>query len=479
MPRVTIANFEGLDFRRDTSISDPASLRRGDNVFITSGKTIKTRPGTELVYTLSPDSHRLYSGGGFLRAVAPAGYSEISTLQPPGFRYDLISDGTKFALDEIAQVTGVDEAAERTNVTPKSFITIRRKDGTIEYHWVDAEPNAPGSVVNTKVTTSFIPSTPAIAFAEKVWGGSNASGATNFSSTQNGPTDWITPNDAGFLPVARQMAGASEQVGLSYIQLGTTPLLVVAFKTAMQLWSVGPDPATHSLQQVLEGPGVDAPGAMAKVHGDLFYLSAGQIDTLRETPLTGRARGTGIGAAVRELTKDLVPANVQMVWATPLSALLVYDGSGDVLMFSRHAESRVSDWSAWKFPYNVVDITVHEDRVYLRDSDDNVHRMSEDLTTDSGTPIDFAVTLAESTMRSPGRMKRFDNIQVIQDGKSFVAARPRSGGVTPTMPTKGVPSHTRVTPLAIMSEGVTIEFTGQAPWELSAVTVSYQTLRGR
>ena len=67
MSVITFDRFDaGLDLRKGASVSDANRLRRLDNCYVTTGRTIKKRPGLTLVTTLEPGTVGLRAAGGKL-----------------------------------------------------------------------------------------------------------------------------------------------------------------------------------------------------------------------------------------------------------------------------------------------------------------------------------------------------------------------------------------------------------------------------
>lgn len=471
MPEQTINEMGGLDVRRLREFADPRTLRIADNVTVTRGKGLETRPGSERISQVDPDSKGLYSIGGSLRAAAPAGYSDLFNAVPVRMKYDFIGDGAqRYDRGSIKRVINVEAVSTNANRGVFPYLTIEREDGTKELHWLDVEPDDQTDFPKTRVDTPFIVTGGAISLESKVWVPAGFNGAVKFSSTEFGPRDYTTIGDAGFLPVIQSIVGDRTITGLSYFQ----NRLLVAFEDAIQLWAVDPDPNNHFLVDTLNGPGTEHSGTMVNVLGDAYYFSRGGFRSLSQSSTTGQVRDGDIGSAIYELTKDLDATNAKSVWSQSFGTYLtILDGS--IYAFVVHPISKAFGWSKWSFPVDVVDFTEHEGTLYYRGSDDGIYRLNPDLDNDEGTPIPFKVQFNALTGGGPNRTKWFEFMTAVQEGTSRVSYVDSQGRTRTGPLIRDSSKYLRRAPIGVASENLSIQFEGTGRWRLDSYTVHYRT----
>ena len=74
MPAITFNSFEsGLDLRKGASVSDASRLRVLKNAYVTTGKTIRKRPGLTFVATLETGTTGLRAAAGKLNTFYSVG----------------------------------------------------------------------------------------------------------------------------------------------------------------------------------------------------------------------------------------------------------------------------------------------------------------------------------------------------------------------------------------------------------------------
>lgn len=382
MPRKVFDGWDGLDNRAFLDNNDPKTLRVATNVDLLSDGSIVGRDGLRLVATIDSQSVGLYSVGGWLRAVITAGQSKPASAQGTvPIIYDAVGDGTTYGPTTISRVSSVSswDADSATGIYP--VIMLQRNTGVYELHWIKDTPvpavnGAPPppyvpstDPVSTKVSLPFKPGETLLKIQEKMCVVDNTNGAVWFCSTVNGITDFTTPADAGFLPVIRHATGDRTIQGLSFYD----DLMAVCFSDSIQLWQMHPDPAQMQLTRVLNGPGIQYPGSLANVRGDLYYFSRGTFSALRRSSFNGQLMHGDIGAKVAQDTAAFTTRPIGL-WSQARSAYYCFFGN-EVWRYLTSTEAKKTGWTRYTLPTGIVvtDAVEHLGQLYVR-SGNSVYR---------------------------------------------------------------------------------------------------------
>ena len=103
MPVVTYSDFSiGKDLRKGASVADANRLRELKNGYVTTGKAIKKRPGTEKIAELESGTVGIFAAGGVLNTFTTDGtVTHANVIRPAKYRpdeasalNDLTSSGT-------------------------------------------------------------------------------------------------------------------------------------------------------------------------------------------------------------------------------------------------------------------------------------------------------------------------------------------------------------------------------------------------
>jgi hypothetical protein len=427
MPNRAFGPWTGVDLRNTSDASDPKALLLGDNVDLETDGSIRERRGLRKVAVVDADSVGLYSVGGRLRCAMAAGHSKPASVQATvPIIYDMVGDGTIYALDSVVAVTSVSswDADSALGIYP--VIVIQRDTGEHEIHWVVDVPvpsvnGAPppayvpsNDPVDTKVDTPFTPGSTIHKIQEKMCAVDNTNGTVRFCSTVNGVADWTAEADAGFLPVIRHATGDRTIQGLSFYD----GLLAVLFSDSVQLWEMHPDPALHRLVRVLSGPGVQYPGSAVNVRGDLFYLARGTFSSLRRSGVTGQLQDGDIGAPVAPGTKQLSGTAPLAVWSQSQSAYLCFFGT-ECWRYMVSPTSKTKGWTHYTLPVSVEAVTEHLGELYVRSGTD-VYRFEAGYN-DGST---FTVDTSPLDLDAPGKWKYITRVNVSGSGIAAIKCLP-------------------------------------------------------
>jgi hypothetical protein len=342
--------------------------------------------------------------------------------------------------------------------------------------------------VDTLVNTGFVPGPMIMSFGNKMWATSPMEGTIHFSSTANGPSDWTTVNDAGFLDVLRFIDGSRIVSGFGFYQ----GQLVVFFADGVQLWAVGSNPAAMNLNQSINGPGTSVYQSIGNIVGDVVYFSQGGFRSMRQDILTGRMVENGMGARIKPLTDiiDLTGVNPVSLWRQATGQYLCAFGN-TVYVYGYYPEAQLTGWTTWTLPITVDYMVEVNGLLYIRGTDNNLYLVNEDglsagSIVNGGTPwvgeagFSFEVQTQFLNFGQPAFRKQFTILDVIQFGKSNVKAYFNSANVKKVYSGGVITGSTvtqKITPLAVAGvPSVSIDYTGTAPWLLSGFVIHARTL---
>ncbi len=398
MSRKTFGNWKGIDVRSLLDSANPKTVRNAVNVDLLTDGAFQERDGLRLVAQLDADSVGLYSVGGVLRAALAAGHSKPASAQGTvPVVYDFVGDGTIYALNSVTRIASVSswDADSATGIYPA--LIVQRSNGTYELHWIKDTPlpavngsPPPAYIpstdpVSTKVALPFTPGETILKIQEKMCAVDNKNGAVWFCSTTNGILDWTLAGDAGFLPVIRHATGDRTIQGLSFYD----DLMAVMFSDSIQLWQMSPSPALMNLVRVLNGPGVQYPGSVANVRGDLFYFSRGTFSSLRRSAINGQLTDGDIGAPVFPETKSLQTTRPMGLWSQARSAYYCFFGT-EAWRYMTSPSSKTNGWTKYELPTGLTTDAVveHLGELYIR-SGANVYRFEEGYADGSTYALDL------------------------------------------------------------------------------------------
>ena len=455
------------------------SLRVAENVSLTVGKKIATRPRLVKLCDVSSETVGLYSADGLLRTVCPGGQS-LQDSRPTEVWYDVIGNGTAFPLGTLSKLHAMELAAAGVASKAYPYVCIETTAGRRELHWIDTIPLLGSDAVNSYVNLPFDPGKALVKSQSKLFADDPSAGVLRFSATTTTPRDWSKARDAGFLAVRRQSAGSTEIVGLSYFK----EYVAVLFQDSIQLWQMNPDPANIKFVSALNGPGTDARRLTTNVLGDMFYFSRGGFRSLSRSIVTGDDKAEDVGAKIAELTKAVDTTTYEPValWAESRSQYIAAFGTTVyVLTYSPSTES--VGWTTWELPVPVEYITENGSSLYVR-SGDTVYILDDEADEDTDGAVTFDVALAFQTFGQPRRKKRWETLDIVQDGTSRVNYHldPKNPdvaqfavGIQTTNDTfdRGKIAINRT------SDTLGLRFSGTGTWELDSVMLDATVLRGR
>jgi hypothetical protein len=460
----TVGPFTGLDVRRTAGAADPQSLRAASNVSLTADGSIKARGAWRKIVDLPGDTLGLYSLGGYLRC---AGWGAVTSLVPAEItiQVDVVSGSGFTGIHSVLPYDG--DAA--FGVYP--YIVLQTSTG-YEHHWV-----RPG-VASTKIDLPFEPGPAAVKIASKVVTVPKDGGSVRFSSTLNGPTDYVEQADAGFLPVVKHASGDRTVNGLGFYD----NQLAVIFDDSVQLWDMSPDPSLISLSRVLNGVGTPYVKTAVNVRGDLMYLSRSGFINLYTVAVTGLIESDHqIGAPIEPLTSALDVARTTPIatWWGERSQYLCAIGANvyAYTQFSSKIGDKKGGWTKWTAPAAVQSMTVHLGKLYIR-CDHAVYTLDEEAED-----ADTAEAATQFLVgKYPGRLKFWRVVDSFQEGdiQTRIYSLPKYPTEYEQGPDlRGTTEELGDIPLITTTEALSLELRGGSTgWRVDQLVLTYDPLKG-
>ncbi len=377
------------------------------------------------------------------RAVQPAaGYSDSSEPQWPVVLGEQVVDNE--VIWEAISVTGVVWRARPIMVSGDtepdwpSRVGERVTDNTIAWEALDQ-----------RVVDENNPQSKVVAIAEgKVFAGDGD--IVRYSATLV-PSDWTSPEDAGYIATGLRQGGAND-VAVLNLYRGN---LVVMNATGFQQWQIDPDPALMDLLDEMPGIGSIYQLAAQPVANDLFYLSNLGVRTIGISGATNNLAAGDVGLPIDPLIQEEMRI-ARETGEEPLSTYypsagqywLIFNrtagpddqyprstcpqiAEGDryalVYVYTLNQVGQVGAWSRYVFPFAIDDIAHEGNDLYVR-NEDRVIRLSDQLPTSDqiGTgaglhqPFESIIWFPWLDMGQPGRDKIMDAFDVVGYGYASV-----------------------------------------------------------
>lgn len=478
MTTITFDRFDvGLDQRKPRAVSDPNRLWLLKNAYVTTGHSIRKRPGLLLDAALEPGTVGLVSAGGLLHTAYNGASPSISHAnakyqanylpwdypgvdsnavmvdlvfmqQFAGYLYAVTAyesgtapwrvrhhyrdeaggtawaATTAYALDNVVVPTSSNgwryvctTAGTSAGSEPTWPTTLGGTvtDGTVQ--WTAVRDGIRDAVINFQGDPYFANAYTQIA-QSKIFVSSNET--VRYSAT-DAARDWQTANDAGFLAAGRYASGRSVVNGLGLYQGN----LAVFFEDSVQEWTVDPDPTNIALLRALEGVGTMEGFSVGYVAGDTFFRAPQGYRSISLAAYTNNLIDIDVGSAIERITK------VRSGGSLPFQRGFWHPGGGqyvclwdtakmDVYTFSR--TTKVSAWSTYEFGEAVTWIASYATDLYAR-AGDNVFVLDEDTTQDNGENFECLVEFPYLDFKRPGVNKQIWGFDVVMDGEAFVSFR--------------------------------------------------------
>ena len=472
--QITFGKFNfGFDLRKGESVSDANRLRDCENALVTTGNAIEKRNGIRKIATLEPGTKGLYYGLGKLNTFHAAGDithadERFQANKVPLFESDDETTWTASDTTGLADVLYADVFQGYLYCAPKY------DNGIIRHHYldegnrkvknpdyvppveepepddpepddpdnpddppVDPGPEEPEYLDITGVTQILDPNCPhsdaVIKNSAKMFAVGVDRDVVRYSKTTD-PTDWSTPDDAGFLPT-----GLNSRGDRSTYALGVYGRKLVALaRDASQVWESDPDPTKMFLDTIVDNVGTLFPDSLATVGENLFFLSDFGFRSISTKEWTDALQGMDVGAAIDQISRPFIRDVIKPEGISPKAGFyygtrqyLCFAGRR-VFVFTYSRESNVSAWSTYTLPIEIDHMTEMAGELYLRSGDDvyvldtdnyvdydgtNINADGED----EGREYEVRVQLPFMNFKQPGIMKRITGIDIVKEGICEVA----------------------------------------------------------
>ncbi len=458
MPAITFDRFDGgLDVRQLASSADANRLRTLTNAYVTTGRTIRKRPGLRKVADIQAGVFGLFSGLDALWT-----FSRFETVHAyfPELKHARIVDAGTSPMVGVVHVEVFNGFL---------YVCVRYADNTLRHHYLDGSGQTVIADANCPHSAGFVKKAGKI-FAIK-------DDVVRFSATGNA-RDWTTQDDAGFLPVALQQSVNNKPVALGEYNDN----LVVFFEDSAQIWQVDPNPSLHRLVSTVP-IGTRYAYSHANMGSDIFFLAPSGFRSVAVQAFTTNMMDNDIGSPVDALVQADMRGSVspKMLYYRGVGQLMCFMGNY-AYVYSYSRSSKISAWSVWTFPFVVDAVAEHDARLYVR-SGNALYVFDDAQYSDDGLPIEVTAELPFLDMRKPGVLKQFTGVDVAAAGSLDLRFKFDPGNPERATPYLRLSGDTRPLPripVEVMATnlGIEVHNSEDAAFELAAVTVYFEHMSG-
>lgn len=286
---------------------------------------------------------------------------------------------------------------------------------------LSVSPASPSLADGADATTTFQPGPFVKTVGRKMYSVSGPN--LHFSGTKQ-PTKFTTDTTgAGFIDMSSIAAGLENMVAIAKYQ---GSVAVFGEKTT-QIEYVDPDPALNREVQTLENTGTRYPNSVTKFgDNDIFYVDSG-VRSLRARDASNAAATTDIGVPidtlVRAALKGVADDEIRVVTSCiePSTGRFWLAVKDQIFVFSYFGGAKVSAWTTYEPGFDVEQMVVFKQRVYLR-SGDTIY-----VYGGLGSDEVFDETIAEAWLpyldaNQPTRKKAWLGMDAALEGQWSVAA---------------------------------------------------------
>lgn len=469
MPSITFKDFQGgLDLRQGSTVADANRLRVLKNAYVTTGKSIKKRPGLVEIFDVSeeddPDfaSISLFAAKGNLYTF---GYSNATYSNPLIKRLNVDDSTSKIA----NQVWFVDSYLQASDGQSYIFAVVGYDDDSIYYWYFNAD-------TIKYVTDSNCPNTKQVVkVGNKIFAVSTDKDTVKFCATGNA-RDWTTANDAGFINTGDQRINCGDSTALGIFN----NKLAVFSADSIQTWIVGEDPAIFSLSDVLD-IGTKFSYAHANLGGDCFFVSKQGIRSISQSDnLASNLQEIDIGSPVDSIINTVFSGNEPkaIYYRAGGQYWLYYGQKALVYTFSR--TSKINAWSIYEFPVSLDYITELSAELYVR-SGSKIYQLSDSAYQDDGVNIDVQIELPFLDFKQSGVLKQVIGLDAMFSGTANLQHRFDSLNpdiITAPISLTGDTRARGVVPVELMTTSLSpvITHSANAPFELFGLVYYFEPL---
>ena len=394
MPKsITFDRFDvGLDLRKGASVSDANRMRQLQNAHVTTGKVIRKRDGLTKVATLEAGTKGLVSGFGKLNT-----FYESGSITHANALFDA------HVLAHPTTTQAIDKVHHGDVFSGYIYVSTEYADGSIWHHYLDG-----GSP--THITDANCPHSAAwVKMSSKIWAIGDE--VVPFCAT-NLPRNWTLSDDAGFLPTGLQQSGSLDALALGQYQKD----LVVLFSDAAQIWVPDPDPALHSLKDIVEGVGTRYPRSVRKVSRDLFFLNDSGYRSISSVGRDGNLADVDVGSPIDSIVKPLLSGAIDPIAAYYAGGGQYWDAIGnEVHTYTFSRTMKISAWAKNTYGITIEDFAELDGTLYVRAGDD-VYKVDDSVFTDDGALFEMIIEMPFLDFKKPGVLKQIVGVDAVVKG---------------------------------------------------------------
>ncbi len=207
------------------------------------------------------------------------------------------------------------------------------------------------------------------------------------------PTDWTSPNNAGYLPTGLNNYGSNPMTVLALYRGN-----LMAFNSAgYQMWQIDPDPQNMAILDA-QPVGSTFVRSAQSVANDLLILTILGVRNIGTTGATANLNTGQLGQPV----DTLIQADIASVTSTPISCYYPAKGQywlifhNEVFVLTINGNNQKS-WSRYVFPDSITDVTLVGEVLYMRTAGNLVWELTASaLVDDYWNNPSSAVTISDA-----------------------------------------------------------------------------------
>lgn len=420
MSTITYSDFStGLDRRKSFSTAPASSLRELKNAYITTGKTIRKRPGTPLVTTLEAGTKGLVSGNGVLNTFYPYNATPITHAHA-----DFTANALTHALANTAYGGGTLSKIHAGFIfLGYLYIAAEYSDGNVFHYWLDGtNPDD----ITTRGTGTSCPNTRSILKAKSRIFAINSE--TVDYCALNNPADW--DGTTGSASSGNLAFGANAEGSANPSALGLYDGKLVAFSVdSGQLYELNEDKTLITFWKSINGLGCGSPKTPKIFAGDMMFLAKRGFRSIRSASYAENLQDVDVGSPIdRLLVNELSDSD------DPISAYFSNHnqfwcgypriGSSRVWVYTFSRSEKIKAWAKYELGFEISDIEGHNGSIYIR-SGDNVYKVDEtdSVFADAGVAYEMQAEFPFLDFKTPGVDKTVHSMDLVVTGSVDVRFR--------------------------------------------------------
>lgn len=456
MPTITFDRFDGgWDVRQLSTSADANRLRELQNAYVTTGRTIRKRPGLKKVGDIQVGTFGLFAGLGKIWTFSTFETEHLNL--PALLSHGRLDDPTGKGIKDIVQVEVY---------LGFLYVVCQYNDGSFKHHYLDGKTPTYIEDVNCPHTPQIIKNSSKIFAIDK--------DVVRFSATDDA-RNWTLAKDAGFLPVARQQSTSNYPTALGQFENN----LVVFFEDSAQIWAIDPDPKNHRITQNVP-IGTVYQYSHTNMATDIFFLSPAGFRSVAVQSYTTSLMDNDIGSPIDSTMRAVMRGSAiapRMVYYRGGGQLMCLIGK-EAYVYSYSRSAKISAWSKWLFPQVIDHVTEYETGLYVRCGDE-IYILDETQFTDDGVAIPVIAQLPYLDARKPAQLKRFMAVDVAAAGKfgiSFLFDPYNTSLQTPVTELEGSTFPLPAIPVEVGATNISIkvEHQDEGEFELAGISLHYQ-----